>query len=91
MKSLLWSNRELRDAEWRRMKDNGVQARRFVTGPSEMHPMYVEDLRDTPEGRDRGFGNTVYKTLFSKLYGLEWDEQRVPVSKIFESWARRSG
>ena len=38
-----------------------------------LHPMYVEDLRGTPEAADTGIGNTVYKTLFGVLYILERD------------------
>jgi hypothetical protein len=88
MRGLLWSRKELRDEEWRRMKAMGIRATRFTTGPQEIHPMYVEDLKDYGAGRDRGFGNTVYKTLFKQLYGLEWSEAEVPISKIFESWSK---
>lgn len=72
MESKLWSKKELRDAEWRRLKAKRIQATRFSTGPQQIHPMYVEDLKDTDAGRQRGFGNTVYKTFFANLYGLEW-------------------
>ncbi len=63
----LWSSKEARDAEW---IARGRQGRRYSVRNQQLHPMYVEDLKDTPEGRDRGFGNTAYQTFHKVLYGI---------------------
>lgn len=36
-----------------------------------LHPMYVTDNKEKPTVEDCGFGNTMYKTFFSKLYTIE--------------------
>lgn len=81
---LLFASKAKRDFAFTvlRFVFGSTTARRFTTGPQQIHPMYIEDRKDTPEGRDRGFGNNVYKTPFSQLYGLEWgiDPMRRPVS-----------
>lgn len=68
---LLFSTKQLRDSRWQTMSHaERLGHKRFSTGPQQIHPMYVEDQRDTPAGRDTGFGNTVYKTYFANLYGI---------------------
>ncbi len=63
-------NKANRDKAW---KENGGY--RSSYGPSLLHPMYVEDYEQETGSSltqdDKGFGNTIYKTSFSKLYFLE--------------------
>lgn len=70
MRDELYSSKELRDARARELTAQGLHVKRYSTGPSQIHPMYVVDNRDTPAGRDTGFGNTAYKTYFANLYGV---------------------
>lgn len=45
---------------------------RGVTTNQQLHPMYVNDWDEERDGKlDRGFGNTQYRTHFSKLYIAE--------------------
>lgn len=69
----LYASKENRDKRYKELKAQGRKLRRGRTGPQQIHPQHVEDRRDTPEGRDRGFGNTVYKTFFSNLYTIRED------------------
>jgi hypothetical protein len=44
--------------------------KRYTVRNQQLHPQYVEDLKQTPAGQDIHFGNTVYKTHFAVLYGI---------------------
>ena len=65
-------NKANRDAAW---KETG--GRRSSSGPALLHPMYVKDYtKETTielTEADKGFGNTLYKTPFTKLYYLKFD------------------
>lgn len=63
----LFMSREKRDEAWR---EGGRRGRRGTVMHQQIHPMYVEDF-EGPEKEQTGFGNTVYKTYFAKLYTLE--------------------
>lgn len=65
-KRLLFSKKENRDAVHKRLG-----GRRSSIRNQQIHPMYIEDLQDTPGAQDTGIGNTVYKTFFGVLYILE--------------------
>ena len=67
----LFSTKTLRDARAADLKRQGLAVKRYRTGPAQLHPMYVEDQKQTDAGRDTGFGNTVYKTFWPKLYGVK--------------------
>lgn len=67
MQHQLFLSREKRDEAYNAA---GRRGRRGVVRNQQLHPMYVEDF-EGPEKDDRGFGNTVYKTHFSKLYTLD--------------------
>ena len=69
----LYQSKQKRDvrANWLRLE--GYVVKKYSVRNQQLHPMYVEDLKDTVEGRDRGFGNTVYKTYFAVLYGVRWE------------------
>jgi hypothetical protein len=43
---------------------------RYSVRNQQLHPMYVEDRKETMAGRDRGFGNTAYQSFFGVLYGV---------------------
>ena len=67
----LFSTRALREARALELKQSGAKIKRYRTGPAQLHPMYVEDQKNTPSGRDSGFGNVVYKTFWPQLYGVK--------------------
>lgn len=69
-------NKANRDAAY---KQAGNRGRRSSISNQLLHPMYVEDY-EQETGRkltqaDKGFGNTIYKTHFSKLYLLDDPER----------------
>ncbi|MHB8503432.1 MAG: hypothetical protein ACYDHE_21120 [Candidatus Acidiferrales bacterium] len=66
----LYQSKDLRNARYRELKAQGKHVEYYSVRGQRLHPMYVEDLKDTPEGRDTGFGNTVYQALFPVLYGV---------------------
>lgn len=68
MNRRLFASKVNRDNAWRA---GGKTGRRSSIRNQCIHPMYVEDERNTEAGRDTGFGNTVYKTFFGCLYILE--------------------
>ena len=72
---LLFADKAKRDDKYRELRQSlpAHLVRRGSTGPQQIHPMYVEDRKDTAAGQDRGFGNTVYKTYFKNLYEVEWE------------------
>jgi hypothetical protein len=71
---LMYSDKALRDAKWKEMKEQGAAGlQRYTVRGQRLHPMYVEDLRDTAEGRDIGLGNQAYKAFFGVLYVVEWE------------------
>lgn len=72
MREELYASKENRDKRYKELKNQGVKVRRGHTGPQQIHPRYVEDQKDTIAGRDRGFGNTAYQTLFSNLYSIRF-------------------
>lgn len=67
----LFADKAKRDARAKELKGHGYSVKMYSIRAQQIHPMYVEDLKDTPEGLDRGFGNTVYKTFFAVLYGVK--------------------
>lgn len=71
----LFSTKVLRDARAKALKAQGLSVKRYHTGPAQLHPMYVEDQKDTPAGLDTGFGNTVYKMYWPNLYGVKEVQQ----------------
>jgi hypothetical protein len=69
----LFAEKSNRDARYKELQQNSNYAgklKRYTVRGQQIHPMYVEDRKNTPDGRDRGFGNIVYKTYFSVLYGV---------------------
>lgn len=64
---LIFSNRENRDAEWRRI--GGVRG--TIRGAC-LHPQYVADA-DPALRSKTGYGNLVYKTFWPVLYTLSLD------------------
>jgi hypothetical protein len=74
MRRLLYAEKVNRDTKFAELKKSGIHACRFTTGPQQIHPQYVEDRKQGVSAADKGFGNTLYKTLFGQLYGLEWDD-----------------
>jgi hypothetical protein len=70
---LLYAEKDNRDRRYDDLRKNGVQATRSRVLNQQLHPMYVEDRRDTEVGRQTGIGNEAYKTLFSVLYTLDWE------------------
>lgn len=65
--SRLFMTQEARDKAW---AQSGGKGRRGTVTNQQLHPQYVEDF-EGPEKYQTGFGNTVYKTPFAKLYTIE--------------------
>ena len=67
----LYKNRENRDAEAKRLKEEGCYVKKYSIRNQRLHPEYVEDeveyLRE-----QTGFGNTLYRTFYNVLYGVRW-------------------
>lgn len=75
-KDELWSDKTKRDNRAKELKAMGKSdVRRCSHLGSLLHPQYVEDLKDTPNGRNTGLGSAVYKTFFEVLYEVSWEER----------------
>jgi len=66
--NLIYWNKENRDKAISILKANGYICRKKTIRNQKLHPEFIEDYTGTIE---IGFGNTMYKTFFSKLYVLE--------------------
>ncbi len=66
----LYQDKANRDARYKELKAQGIEAKRSTTGPQQIHPQYVDDYEGAAK-YDTGFGNTVYKTYFKNLYKVE--------------------
>ena len=72
----LYMKKENRDAAYKAIpKEERRGFKRWSIRGQLLHPMYVEDW-EKETGRtltraDKGFGNTIYRTHFSVLYGLK--------------------
>ena len=64
----LFMHKENRDAY---VKSLGYKVRRTSIRNQRLHPHYVDDYPNQDVRNDNGFGNTVYKTMFSVLYGCK--------------------
>lgn len=65
-----YQNKELRDTVYNQLVREGKSVRKTSISGQQLHPQYVADF-EGPEKFDTGFGNTVYKTYFPKLYSIE--------------------
>ncbi len=64
-------NKANRDKAFKEMKNQGINNIRKTSMSNQlMHPMYIEDWPYPLSQADKGFGNTIYKTHFSKVYGI---------------------
>lgn len=70
-------NKENRDTAFygEYTKEERKMIRRRSGGPHQIHPRYVEDYEEetgnTLSREDKGFGNTIYKTWFDRLYDIQ--------------------
>ena len=67
-RSFRFESRQNRDSLYRLLKEKGYEPIRSTYYGQQLHPEYVDDYEGAV---DRGFGNTQYKTLWSKLYCLQ--------------------
>ena len=71
----LYMSKALRDERYKELKAQGRNVVRRVSTGQLIHPQYIDDwnLHSGRELRpeEKGFGNTIYKTYFSKLYVVE--------------------
>lgn len=72
MPNEIYMKRENRDQRARELKADGYSVKRRSERNQQLHPMYVEDWPGDLSDADKGFGNTVYKTMFGNLYVVEW-------------------
>lgn len=69
--SLLYIDKTKRDQIYKELKNKNFNIRRTTHANQLIHPKYIEDYPyDIPKNQ-MGFGNTIYKTHFSKLYAIE--------------------
>lgn len=67
----LYKNKINRDAEFKKLKAEGYGVKKYSVRNQQIHPEYIED--ELPELRKQtGFGNMVYNTFYSVLYGVKW-------------------
>lgn len=69
---MLFQSKQNRDEKFKAVKaaDKHNRFRKYSIRSQLLHPQYVEDFTG-PEKNETGFGNTVYKTHFGVLYGIE--------------------
>lgn len=67
-RSLHYQSKERRDEAFKILKDKGISAKKTTSSSQEIHPEYIEDYKGEIE---TGFGNTMYRTYFKKLYNIE--------------------
>lgn len=67
----LYLSRVKRDARAKELEAQGVRVARSVVSNQLIHPQYIEDYPRELSLAERGFGNTIYKTHFAKLYKVE--------------------
>lgn len=66
-----YMNKENRDKAFRELKAKGItNIRKTSISNQLMHPIYIEDWPHPLTETDKGFGNTIYKTHFSKVYSI---------------------
>lgn len=65
-----YQSKEKRDQRYKELKAKGHNVIRTISSNQLLHPQYVEDYEGAAK-YDTGFGNTVYKTHFPKLYNVE--------------------
>lgn len=75
----LYLSRENRDNAFRLIpRGERKRFKRYSVRGQLLHPQYVVDWEQetgrTLTSADKGFGNTVYRTFFSVLYGLKTKE-----------------
>lgn len=68
-----YSTQQARNKRAKELQAKGYLVRKSSTGPCELHPMYIEDLKHTFDGQDTGFGNVVYKTYFKNVYQVYFE------------------
>lgn len=91
---LSYQTKANRDAKFKELKAQGHDVRKTSIRNQLTHPQYVEDF-EGEEKFDTGFDNTVYKTYFSVLYGIEttpkWlkeiREERKELKKLMKEMA----
>jgi len=66
-------NRANRDSHFKKLRYR--KPIRYTLSDQNYHPMYVKDYEsetgDVLKATDKGFGNAIYRTYFSKLYVVE--------------------
>lgn len=63
-----YRSKEARNLRAKELKSQGLNVRRYSTGPCQLHPEYIKDW---PHTYQTGFGNTDYLTIHSNLYIVE--------------------
>jgi len=71
MESYLFMDKHNRDVKAKELQSQGLTVVRSSTSNQLLHPMYVEDYPRKLSPEECGFGNTIYKTHFAKLYIVE--------------------
>lgn len=69
-----------RDNKYNQLKSAGVAAIRRTASNQSLHPMYVDDANETEHAnaaKDTGFGNSVYRTFWPKLYIVDVYDERL--------------
>ena len=72
MLDLLFESKENRDLKFKELKNSGRLVKKSTVRHQQLHPMYVEDLKQNLRKEDCGFGNTLYTTWFEVLYTIKF-------------------
>ena len=70
----IYMKKENRDARAKELREKGFAVKRGSIRNQLLHPMYLEDYHRELEESEKGFGNTLYKTYFSAVYSVDWEE-----------------
>jgi hypothetical protein len=70
----LYQNKTNRDNRAKELVKLGLIVKRYSVRNQALHPMYVKDYGLELTKEDIGFGNDIYDTMFSNLYGVKTEE-----------------
>ena len=73
-KHLNFQSKENRNKEYNKLKGLGYKVRKSSIRNQCLHPQYIQDYPIELTDKDKGFGNTLYKTYFACIYQIIIEE-----------------
>lgn len=74
MEEEIYVSRDKRDIRAKELRDQGYHVRRHSWKNQFLHPEYVVDWPERPSPEDKGVGNKLYRTHFTKLYVVSYEK-----------------